>query len=113
MQKMQEIRVRSLGQEDSPGVANSNLLQYSCLENPTDRGAWRATLHGVMKRRTRLSTPPHPPLGLWCFLGTIVSVFTRVIFIAVPSSLSFVLLCALEFGPSQKVSAFPLSVGLC
>ncbi|MXQ87006.1 hypothetical protein E5288_WYG007585 [Bos mutus] len=45
--------------------------------------------------------------------GTIVSVFTRVIFIAVPSSLSFVLLCALEFGPSQKVSAFPLSVGLC
>ena len=29
--------------------------QYSCLENPTDRGAWRATVHGVAKSRTRLS----------------------------------------------------------
>ena len=30
--------------------------QYSCLENPMDRGAWRATVHGVAKSRTRLST---------------------------------------------------------
>ena len=34
----------------------SNPLQYSCLENPTDRGAWRATVHGVAKNWTRLST---------------------------------------------------------
>jgi len=30
-------------------------LQYSCLENPMDKGAWRATVHGVTKSRTRLS----------------------------------------------------------
>ena len=36
------------------GVWNSNPLQYSCLENPMDRGAWRATVHGVTKSRTRL-----------------------------------------------------------
>ena len=37
------------------GVGNSNPLQYSCLENPMDRGAWRAIVHGVTKSRTRLS----------------------------------------------------------
>ena len=39
----------------SPGEGNGNLLQYSCLENPMDRGAWRATVHGVIKSQTRLS----------------------------------------------------------
>ena len=34
---------------------NGNPLQYSCLENPMDRGAWEATVHGVAKSRTRLS----------------------------------------------------------
>ena len=38
-----------------PGEANGNPLQYSCLENPTDREAWWATVHGVAKSRTRLS----------------------------------------------------------
>ena len=33
----------------SPGEGNDNPLQYSCLENPMDRGAWRATVHGVAK----------------------------------------------------------------
>ena len=33
----------------SPGEGNSNLLQYSCLENPMGRGAWQATVHGVAK----------------------------------------------------------------
>ena len=37
------------GLERSPGEGNGNLLQYSCLENPKDRGAWQATLHGVTK----------------------------------------------------------------
>ena len=32
-----------------PGVGNGNPLQYSCLENNMDRGAWRATVHGVAK----------------------------------------------------------------
>ena len=36
----------------SPGERNSNPLQYSCLENPMDRGAWQAMGHGVAKSRT-------------------------------------------------------------
>ena len=39
----------------SPGGANDNPLQHSCLENSMDRGAWRATVYGVTKSRTRLS----------------------------------------------------------
>ena len=35
-----------------PGVGNGNLLQYSCLEIPMDRGAWWATVHGIAKRQT-------------------------------------------------------------
>ena len=38
-----------------PGEGNGNPLQYSCLENPMDRGAWWATVHGVSKSWTRLS----------------------------------------------------------
>ena len=38
----------------SHGVRAFNPLQYSCLENPMDRGAWRATVHGVAKTGTRL-----------------------------------------------------------
>ena len=36
----------------SPGEDNVNPLQYSCLENPKDRGAWWATVHGVTKSQT-------------------------------------------------------------
>ena len=36
----------------SPGIQPGNPLQYYCLENPMDRGAWQATVHGVAKRRT-------------------------------------------------------------
>ena len=36
----------------SPGIGNGNLLQYSCLENPMDRGAWWATVHKVAKSWT-------------------------------------------------------------
>ena len=50
-----ETQVHSLGQEDSPGGGNGNPLQYSCLENSMDRGAWRATVHGVPKSQTQLS----------------------------------------------------------
>ena len=56
MQELQESGVRSLGQEDPPGEGNGNLLQYSCLENLMDREAWWATVHGVAKSQTCLST---------------------------------------------------------
>ena len=42
----------------SPGGGNGNPLQYSCLENPMDRQAWWATVHGVTKSLTRLSNLP-------------------------------------------------------
>ena len=42
------------GSGRSPGEGNGNPLQYSCLENPMDRGAWQATVHGVAKSQTRL-----------------------------------------------------------
>ena len=38
-----------------PGEGDGNLLQYSCRENPMDRGAWQATLHGVSKSRTEVT----------------------------------------------------------
>ena len=47
------------GSGRSPGGGNGNPLQYCCLENPRDRGAWWATVRGVAKSRTRLST--HTP----------------------------------------------------
>ena len=43
----------------SPGEGNGNPLQYSCLENPMDRGAWRATVHGVAKNQARLRDFKH------------------------------------------------------
>ena len=43
------------GSGSSPGEGNGNPLQYSCLGNPMNRGAWWATVHGVAKSQTRLS----------------------------------------------------------
>ena len=48
----------------SPGEGNGNPLQYSCLENPIDRGAWQATVHGVTRVRHDLGTKPPPPQAL-------------------------------------------------
>ena len=39
----------------SPGEGNGFPLQYACLENSMDRGAWQATVHGVTNSRTQLS----------------------------------------------------------
>ena len=53
---MQENQGSIPGLGKSPGEVNGNPLQYSCLENPRDGGAWYATVHGVAKNRTRLSS---------------------------------------------------------
>ena len=47
------------GSGRSPGEGNGNPLQYSCLENPMDRGAWRATVHGVARVGHDLVTKPN------------------------------------------------------
>ena len=39
----------------SPGESNGNLLHYFCQDNPMDRGAWQATVHGVTKSQTGVS----------------------------------------------------------
>ena len=44
-----------LRSERSPGEGNGNPLQYSCLENPRDKGAWQSTVYSVEKNRTQLS----------------------------------------------------------
>ena len=44
-----------LGLGRSPEEGNGNPVQYSCLENPMDTGAWRATVHGVKESQTKLS----------------------------------------------------------
>ena len=68
------------GSGSSPGEGNGNPLQYSCLENRMDRGAWRATAQGLAKSRTRLSDlhiacqpPVTLPLALTCILHHIPS----------------------------------------
>ena len=53
------------GSGRSPGEGNGNPLQYSCLENPMDQGAWWATVHGVIKSRR--------PLSDWACTHTYVS----------------------------------------
>ena len=57
---MLETRVQSLGREDPLEKEMGNPFQYSCLENPIDRGAWWATVHGLAKSWTRLSDFPFP-----------------------------------------------------
>ena len=52
------------GSGRSPGEGNGNPLQYSCPENPMDRGAWRATVHGVAKSQARLKQLSTQPRAL-------------------------------------------------
>ena len=47
----------------SPGEGNGNLIQYSCLGNPMDRGIWRARVYEVAKSLTKLST--HAQIEAW------------------------------------------------
>ena len=70
------VGFQSLGQKDPPGGGNGDLLQYSCLENRTDRGAWQATVRGISKsqdttkhahtiRNTRFHSGPCALHFLW------------------------------------------------
>ena len=54
LQELQETQVQSPGQEDPPGEGHGNPLQYSCLENPMDKGACQAIVHQAANSRTRL-----------------------------------------------------------
>ena len=57
------------GSGRSLGKGNGNPLQYSCLENPLNRGAWQAIVHGVTKSQTQLSAHTHTNiLNTGCFI---------------------------------------------
>ena len=53
------MQLWSLGSGRCPGGGNGNPLQYSCLENPMDRGAWRVTIQGVTESQTQLNAHTH------------------------------------------------------
>ena len=57
----------------SPGGGNDDLLQYSCLKNPVDRGAWWATVYGVKKSQTRLKER-NTHAGTWIMDRAVVEV---------------------------------------
>ena len=50
------------GSQRYPGEGDDNPPQYSCLENPMDREAWKATVHGVTRVGHNLGTKPPPPI---------------------------------------------------
>ena len=56
IQEMQETQNFDPGLRKSPWGGNGNLLQDSYVKNPMDRGAWWATVHGVPKKQTQLTT---------------------------------------------------------
>ena len=58
----------------SPGEGNGNPLQYSCLENPMDRGTWRATVHGVTRVGHDLVTKPSPYMITFVYVCVCVCV---------------------------------------
>ena len=62
------------GSGRSPGEGNGNPLQYSCLENPMDRGAWQATVHGVARVGHDLVTKPPLPVPLGFTGGSVVKI---------------------------------------
>ena len=47
------------GSRRSPGRGHGNPLEYSCLENPMDRGAWRAMVHRVARNQTEVTSHEH------------------------------------------------------
>ena len=59
MAKESACNTEDLGSIPGPGISpregNENPLQYSCLRNPVDRGAWLATVHGIKKSQTQMS----------------------------------------------------------
>ena len=66
MQETREVQVLSLGWEDPPGQGNANPLQYSCLENPMDRGTWWIVVHRVTEE---LDTTEHARIHPRYFLN--------------------------------------------
>ena len=78
---------------------NGNPLQYSCLENPMDRGAWQATVHGVARVRYDLAAKPPPPccVCIYTYIYTYICTRTHI----------YIPLC------SVCLNFCPFLIGLC
>ena len=84
----------------SPGEVNGNSLQYSCLENPMDRGAWGAKVHGVAKSWTWLS---NWHLAIWTFVGKLMSLLSNMLSIFVIAFLSGSKHLLISWSPSTVI----------
>ena len=62
----------------SSGGGNGNRLQYSCLENPMDRGAWRATVHGVTRSQIWLSDWPLRPTCEYTYIHIYMYIYIYI-----------------------------------
>ena len=82
---MQETWVRLLGWEDSPGEGNGNPLQHSCLENPMNRAACQATVHGVAKSdmTQRLNHRHSFSYSHYIYVIPFVSLFLDILFFSI------------------------------
>ena len=78
------------GSRRAPGGGNGNPLQYSCLGNPMDRGAWWAAVHGVAKSQTRLSTQ-HTHTHTFSVIAIVFSFVTGLFHLTRCPEVSFVL----------------------
>ena len=111
---MQETQVRSLGQED-PLEKGMATLQYSCLENSMDRGAWQVTVHGVTKSWTWLKQlGKHTAWILFMFLLEMKREFflRNQTFLCIKFYNSFWFLCVEELYLAwDQNSIFPLFLG--
>ena len=85
------------GSGRSPGEGNGNPLQYSCLENPMGGGAWWTTVHGVAKRRTRLSDFSHSLSEFFSYCIPQIQNFCLVLFIVSVSLLIFLICSSIIF----------------
>jgi len=88
-----------------PKEGNCNLLQYSCLENPIDRGAWQTTVHGVTRVRHDLATKPQPPI----YLIFVLSFLCTLLLLPYFRSLSLVTFWNVLFFLLASLFAFNLS----
>ena len=91
---MQELQFQSLGQEDPLQKEMATHFQYSCLGDPMDRGAWRATVHGVTESRTQLSDETTfsllAALGLCCCVRALPVASRELLFLVVLGRLTAV-----------------------
>ena len=66
------------GSERSPRVGNGHPLQYFCLGNPIDRGAWQAAAHGIAKSRTQLSESTTIILYIYLYIHTHIHIYVII-----------------------------------